>query len=106
MLIFSLVKSYILSPWLSDQSRDLPKLASCEDEILTGCSLSGLGFAPVSTPLFPIWEYFIIKSRLYSVFFPEQLRKYVVEKLRSQITYTLLTRKLLVINVKRTQKLY
>ena len=61
----------LISPWLSDQSRDLPKLASCEDEILTGCCLSGawLGASLHSKPLFPIWEYFIIKSKLYSVFF-------------------------------------
>ena len=79
----------------------LPKLASCEDEILTGCCLSGLGLAPLPERLFPIWEYFIIKSKLYSVFFTHQLRKYMAGKLRSQITYILWTRKLLVINLKR-----
>ena len=61
----------------------------------------GLGLAPLPERLFPIWEYFIIKSKLYSVFFTHQLRKYMAGKLRSQITYILWTRKLLVINLKR-----
>ena len=74
-----------LHGWVTSQEicQNLPA-AKMKSWLVAACL--GLGLAPLSAPLFPIWEYFIIKSKLYSVFFTHNLRKYMAEKLRSQIT--------------------